>query len=119
MIAADAIKLVGTAIEIKFVNVVSPVQIKTLPKDYLNFISFLVDGKPLDLSIMKQIVFKSEGKEISLSNPFAANNLLIPVGGIIIVKVPNQGLKTGDEHTFEVKIKGYDKFSFSVTRTIQ
>jgi hypothetical protein len=119
LIPADAVKLVGDFIEIKFINVLSAIQIKTLPPNYLDLITFKVDGKSLEKNIMKQIVFSSEGKEISLANPFGANNLLIPMGAIIIVKVPNLGLKKGEEHTFDMKIAEYQKFTFSVVRTIQ
>jgi hypothetical protein len=119
MIPADAVKLVGNNLEIKFVNVLSPIQIKTLPSDYLDLVTFRVDGKSLDKNIVKQMVFSTEGKEIPMSNPFAANNLLIPIGMIITLKLPNPGLKKGAEHTFDLKIAEYQKFNFAVTRTVQ
>lgn len=119
MIPMDGIKVIGDYLEVKFVNTISPVQIKTLPANYLELFKLSVDGKSLDQSIIKQMVFSAEGKEISMANPFAANNFLIPLGMILKIKLPNPGLKKGEEHIIDVKIAEYTKLSFSVTRTIQ
>jgi hypothetical protein len=119
MIPADAIKLVGDFLEITFINILTPVQIKTLPANYLDYISFIVDGTPLDQSIMEQVIFTLEDKEIPLSNPFAANNLLVPVGAKLFIKVPNPGFQQGETHKIDVKIADYQRFNFSVERTIQ
>jgi hypothetical protein len=119
MIPADGIKIVGDNIEIKFINVLSPIQIKTLPPNYLDFFDINVDGKPIPKETLKKMVFSANGKDILMSNASSANNLLIPVGMIISIKVPNIGLKKGEEHKFDVKIANYTKYSFSVERTIQ
>lgn len=119
MVPNDAIKLNGEKIEVKFINVLSPIQIKTLPPNYLDLIHLSVDGKPLDKEILKKVVFEADGKEISLENPFAANNFLITLGMVLTIKIPNIGLKKGETHTFGVKIAEYQKLTFDFERTIQ
>ena len=98
MIPVDAIKIVGDNLEIIFVNIISPVQIKTLPENAVDYMSIKIDGQPLDKEIMEQMVFIVDEKEIPLSNPVDSNNLLVGVGTSVLIKVPNPGFQQGEEH---------------------
>ena len=59
--------------------------------------SIKIDGQPLDKEIMEQMVFIVDEKEIPLSNPVDANNLLVGVGTSVLIKVPNPGFQQGEE----------------------
>jgi hypothetical protein len=115
----DSVKLIDDNLEVTFINILSPVQIKTLPPNCADYMEIKVDGNPLDKSILEQMVFRFDEKEILLSDPSAANNLLVPEGTIIKITIPNPGVQQGETHKIDIKIADYQKFRFSIERVIQ
>jgi hypothetical protein len=101
-IPADAVKIVGKEIEIKLINVFSPLTIDEIPDNYLDYIGVSIDGEAQDLT--KGFALKAEGKTFSHKNIKEALGMTLPVGGILQITFPNlKNLAKGSTHNFDVK----------------
>lgn len=123
MIPADAVKLVGSNIEITMVNVISPISIDEVPDDLLNFIEVKIDGDVVlgadKKDLGKDLQIKAENKVYTLTNVKEAQGMTLPVGGTLVVVLPNsKNLAKDSTHNFEVTIKTNNPINVAFERKL-
>ncbi|MHA1820680.1 MAG: hypothetical protein ACTSU2_05830 [Promethearchaeota archaeon] len=118
MFPKDCVKKVDNGVEIKMINVISPLSIdEGIPDDPWNYIDAIIDGKPLDEDKKKKITLKFEGKEYVVEKAKEFEGVVIPVGGSVIIFIPIE-LSQGEEHDFDITIKTDNPFHIKIKRAV-
>jgi len=120
MIPKDAIKALDDGgVEIKMINVISPITIDEVPDNLLDYIEAKLDGNEVSKDLIAKTELEFENDKYQLSNAKEALGKTIPVGGNLIIRIPGVGVKAGEEHEVEVIIKTDNPIDIKVKRTIQ
>jgi hypothetical protein len=123
MIPKDAVKLVGNDLELTMVNVISPISIDEVPDDLLNYLEVKIDNEVVLGADKKDaangLKIKWEDKTFTMANVKEAVGLTLPVGGNLVVIIPNtKNLAKGSTHKFEVVIKANNPINVEFEREV-
>jgi hypothetical protein len=121
MVPADAVKAVPGGFELHVLNVISPLSIDEIPDDYMKYLDHLdvqIDGKPIPDAEKAQITIEVDGVKYGQANLKDAIGKTIPVGGKLIIFVPNTWMKAGEEHEIKILVKLDNPIDVSIVRTV-
>ncbi len=124
MVPDNAVKIVGTNIEITIVNVISPLTIEEIPEgDLSQYVDIALDGKWFEgqakQDYVNKIELRYEDKAVTLKNVRQFSGLTLPVGAQIKLVAPNSsGWKAGETHSVTVKINLDNPVEVSAERKI-
>jgi hypothetical protein len=120
MFPKDAVKAVKGGLEVKMINVISPLSIdEGIPESGVeNLVNFIVDGKDLDPELKKQISFTIEDQTFTVAKAKEFEGVVIPVGGHVRAFLPATGYNAGEEHEFELIIQTDNPFQLKFKRII-
>ncbi len=114
----NCIKKVPGGVEITMLNVLSPITAKALPDDVSEFLKVKVDGKPVPDDVIQSLVVTVNGIKYTTKNLKDLNRQTLPVGGTLTFFVPFEGIKSGEEHEFDLDVKSTN-FRFKMSRVVQ
>jgi hypothetical protein len=123
LIPEDAVKVDGELLKIKMVNVISPISIDEVPDDVLNYLEVKVDDEVVldatktDMAAGMKLIWNDQ--EFTLENIKDAQGQTLPVGGELIVCLPNPGLEVGSTHKFAVTIKTDNPINVEFEREVK
>lgn len=121
--SADSLKLLGDKIEITFINLFLPIEIKDIPEgDLIQFFDVAIDDNIYDgegkRNLLNSIELHFEEKIITLANIREFTNLTLPVGGQVKVCVPNPRFRVGETHSITMRIILNKPIDFRIERTV-
>ena len=118
----DALTIDGDLLKIKFVNVINEILMPDVPDDVTQHFDLKCNGNPvLDPSTQdtwKKSKIVWQGKEWNLENYKGLKDMVIPVGDVVEIHVPNPGLSSGDKVTLEFFIKQDRPIKFKIQRAV-
>src|SRR6056297_30509 len=110
LVPKNAVKLDGDQISVEVTNVVSPIPIGDLPGSLKDVLLLTVDGdvvfSPEKQELADDVELYWEGEQYDLDSIKEAGGGTLPVGGKLIVKVPNKwGFASGEEHKLKIEVQ--------------
>jgi len=119
MLPKDCVKSTDEGLKIQMINVISPITIEEIPDNVLDYLEVVIDGNPVGNDVKEKIEVGFEGEKATFGTLKNYIGRTIPVGGTLDIFIPVKGLKSGEEHEFDITIKSDNPFNIKVKRTIQ
>ena len=125
LIPSDSVKLEGNSIKVKFINVISPINVEGAPNNIKDFIELKIDGELVyskdKNTLGADVLIEYKGKTFTLDNlKQLGENGIIATGDSLSIVAPNfKNFKVGEKHTIIFSLNLKRGFSFEIERTLQ
>ncbi|MHA1679603.1 MAG: hypothetical protein ACTSUE_01255 [Promethearchaeota archaeon] len=117
MLPEDAFKMVDGRLEIKFINIVSPIQILEIPENLIDMINVKIDGEDLSKDVLEKTEIIFEENVYTITNAGDAIGKTLSVGQSLTIRLFTSNISPGEQHEFAISVTDTD-LDFSVVRKV-
>jgi hypothetical protein len=121
LVPASGVKKIEDILEIKFVNILSPITVsEEFPDDLSGKIKVSIDGKELSEDQIFKTELDIEGKTYKIPELKTLKGKIIPLGAEVFIRVPDpvQMIQSGNTYNFSVWIEETPNLSLDIKRTV-